>query len=156
MTASTTTQTKRSSKAQAGTALVELAIMLPLLIVLILGAVDFGRVFDAAIELGNAVTAGAEYGSRLTTKVTDVTGIKSVVTSDAADLSGVSFPSDPTSYCTCPGSSTHVTCTSTCTGYGKPKEYVSVTANYTWTTLVPWPGITNSVALSRTVVMRAQ
>jgi Flp pilus assembly protein TadG len=133
-----------------------MVVMLPLLFIFMLGAADFGRVFYASIELGNAVTAGAEYGSRLMSTVTDVTGIKNVVTSDAADLSGVTFPSDPTAYCTCPDSGTHVACTTTCTGYGKPKKYVSVTANYTWTALVPWPGIPNTVALTRTVVMRAQ
>jgi Flp pilus assembly protein TadG len=156
MTTCTASKRKRPFKDETGAVLVELALVLPFLIILMLGATDFGRVFFAAVELSNAVTAGAEYGSRVKSMATNVAGIKSVVTSDAADLSGVTFPSDPTSYCTCPGSGTHIACTTTCTGYGKPKEYVSVTANYTWTALVPWPGIPNTVALSRTVVMRAQ
>src|ERR1051325_5630156 len=149
---------RRSSRRtkEAGSVLVELALVLPVLILLMMAALDFGRVFYAAIELSNAVTAGAEYGSRLKTLTSDVTGMKSVVTNDAADLSGVTFPSNPTSYCTCPGSSTQVSCTSTCSGYGTPKKYESVTANYTWTPLLAWPGVPNSVTLTRTVVMRAQ
>src|ERR1051326_5233566 len=104
MTTCTGKDRKRPYRDEAGAVLVELAFVLPILIVFMLGATDFGRVLFAAIELSNAVTAGAEYGSRLTSTATDVTGIKNVVTSDAAVLSGVTFPSNPTSYCTCPGS----------------------------------------------------
>jgi Flp pilus assembly protein TadG len=159
MTTCSAMKRKRSPRREAGAVLVELAVTLPILMLVFLGAVDFSRVFFSAIELGNAVTSGAEYGARTTGTATDTVGISSVVTADAANLTGVVVPT-PTSYCTCPTSGTHVNCsTFVCTtpsGYGKPKMYVSVTANYTWTSLVTWPGLPNSVVLTRTIVMRAR
>ena len=143
-----------ASRDEAGSVMVELALLLPVLTLLLLGAMDFSRVFFYAVELGSAVTAGAEYGARNTDTATNYTAINSTVTGDAADLTGVSASS--TSYCSCPGVGGTVACTSNCTGYGKPKMYVSVTGNYTWTSWVNWPGIPHSVALTRTVYMRAQ
>lgn len=42
-------------------ALVEVAILLPMLLLLILGAMDFGRMFFTKIELTNAAREGANY-----------------------------------------------------------------------------------------------
>lgn len=44
-----------------GQTLVELAIILPILLLLILGAMDFGRMFVTKIVLTNAARAGANY-----------------------------------------------------------------------------------------------
>src|SRR5438105_4943295 len=115
---------KRRSKHESGTVMLELAILLPTLMLLLLGAMDFSRVFFSAVELGSAVTAGAEYGARTAGTATSYTTINSTVTGDAADLTGVTATS--TSYCSCPGVTGTVACTSTCTGYGTPKMYVSV------------------------------
>jgi Flp pilus assembly protein TadG len=146
---------KTSFKKQTGAVLIEMAIMLPIFTVIMLGALDFSRLFFAAIELGNAVTAGVQYGARATSMANNTSGISSTVANDAANLTGVSATS--TSYCTCPGSSTAVGCTSTCAGgYGNPKLYVSVTGTYTYSTLVDWPGIPHTVSLTRTAIMRAR
>jgi Flp pilus assembly protein TadG len=48
-------------KAQPGQALLETAIILPILLLLILGAMDFGRMFITKIVLTNAARAGADY-----------------------------------------------------------------------------------------------
>jgi len=145
---------RRSSNKQAGSVLVEAAIMLPVLILFFLGAVDFARLLFTAVQLGNAVTAGAEYGSRSLTAAQNTSVINSTVTGDASKLTGVVAASS--TYCTCPGSSTPVGCTTICSGYGTPKMYVSVTGSYTWSSFVRWPQVPNTVALTRTVVMRAR
>jgi Flp pilus assembly protein TadG len=49
---------------QKGSALVEAAITLPVLIVLLIGTIDFARVFYLAIELTNAARAGAQFGAK--------------------------------------------------------------------------------------------
>lgn len=46
-----------------GAAAVEFAIVLPVLLMLLLGAADFGRCFQTSIAMTNAARAGAEYGS---------------------------------------------------------------------------------------------
>ena len=46
-----------------GQSLVELALMLPLITLILLGAVDLGRAFYSYVELTNAVKQGAAYGT---------------------------------------------------------------------------------------------
>ncbi len=50
--------------ASRGQSIVELAISVPLLMLLLLGTIDIGRVFFDYIEMRNAVVEGATYGSR--------------------------------------------------------------------------------------------
>lgn len=50
-------------KRERGQALVELAIMLPILLIILLGVIDFGRVFYAYVTITNAAREGARYGS---------------------------------------------------------------------------------------------
>lgn len=50
-------------KRERGQSLVELAIMLPILLIILLGIIDFGRVFYAYVTITNASREGARYGS---------------------------------------------------------------------------------------------
>ena len=49
---------------QSGQALIEMAITLPVLVLLLLGAGEFARVAYAAIEISNAAKAAVEYGTQ--------------------------------------------------------------------------------------------
>ena len=55
---------QKKQTAQPAQALVEMAIVLPILLLLILGAMDFGRVFYAKIVITNAAREGVNYLSR--------------------------------------------------------------------------------------------
>lgn len=55
---------KRKVGKHKGQALVELALILPLILLLILGAMDFGRMFYHKIVITNAAREGANYLSR--------------------------------------------------------------------------------------------
>lgn len=57
----TNPQSRKSPRAQA---LVEIALLLPVLLLLTLGALDFGRLFFTKIILTNAAREGANYLSR--------------------------------------------------------------------------------------------
>ena len=53
--------------------MVELALILPVLLVLVLGAMDFGRLFLVGIELNQAARQGVAYAAQSTTNgTTDV------------------------------------------------------------------------------------
>ena len=52
---------KSSLKSQTAQALVEFALVLPLLMLLILGVIEFGRVFQTKIVMENAAREGAHY-----------------------------------------------------------------------------------------------
>ncbi len=148
------TMNNRSAQSQSGNAMLEFAVLLPVTMILFFGTMDFSRVFYAAIELSNAAHAGALYGAQSVTSVADTAGIQRAAAFEAQDLSGMTAAS---SYrCQCPGGAT-VSCTlGTCTGYGVPEVYVSVTTAYTFQTLFGYAALPNSVAMTRTVVTRAQ
>ncbi len=55
--------TRRASESDRGQSLVELVLVLPLLIVLLLGAIDFGRVFFGWVAMQNAARVGANFAS---------------------------------------------------------------------------------------------
>ncbi len=52
-----------TNRRQRGQSMVELALVLPLLLLILLGIVDLGRVFNAYIAITNASREGALYGS---------------------------------------------------------------------------------------------
>jgi len=53
----------RQKRRERGQSLVETAVVLPILLLLLAAAVDFGRAFDAYIVLTNAAREGARFGS---------------------------------------------------------------------------------------------
>lgn len=56
---------ENGNQREEGQSLLEMAFTFPILLLLVLAVVDFGRAFDAMIVLTNAVREGARYGSRV-------------------------------------------------------------------------------------------
>lgn len=54
-------ETKRNLRKQRGQSLIELALLLPLLLILVIGALEFGRLFYTEIVITNAAREGAYY-----------------------------------------------------------------------------------------------
>ncbi|MCL6560135.1 MAG: pilus assembly protein [Firmicutes bacterium] len=71
-----------------GQALVELALVLPILILLVMGAIEFGRVFNSYLLITNASREGAragitgEYDTEIRTRVKTVADSLSLTDSD--------------------------------------------------------------------------
>jgi Flp pilus assembly protein TadG len=124
--------TKPSAIRRDGQALTELAIVLPLLIILVLGAVDFGRLFYAFQSVESAAAAGAQFGCLNAANAGNAAMIRSNALAQASDITNL-FP----------------TVTSTVNG-----SNISVTVSATFTTLITWPGMPHTVPLQRTVNMR--
>ena len=68
------------SRGEEGNTLIELALMLPVLVMLLLGTFDFGHGFTTYIALANASREGARW---LTTNPTDAPGARSRVVAEA-------------------------------------------------------------------------
>jgi len=85
---------KRNSRTEIskdlGQSLVELALILPVLMLILMGIVDFGRAFNARIIITNAAREGARYGAM---HPADEGGIKDRVINEAAG-SGISIEAD--------------------------------------------------------------
>jgi Flp pilus assembly protein TadG len=119
-----------------GAAVVELAVILPLLVFLFVIAVDFARVFYYSVTLTNCARAGAMYASDPTTSAeSPFASTAAAAVADAPNLSPA-----PT-----------VSTTSGTDAAGRP--YVEVTAAYTFRTITGFPGVPNQVNLTRKVRM---
>ena len=138
-------------KDRRGTSFIETAILIPALLMLCCGTMDFARVFYAGTEVASAAYAGAQFGALTPGNAGNTSGMTQAALNDASDLGGVTASSS--NFCMCNGSK--VDCTSSCSG-SVPDGYVSVTANYTFRTTLPYPGLPQSIALSRTAQMRVQ
>jgi Flp pilus assembly protein TadG len=136
-----------------GASLVETAILLPLFVLLLFGAVDFGRAFYLAIEVAGAARAGVTYGSR---NPTDITGMQTAAQDDASDVPNVSVGT-PTYGCECSdGTSYSASCASvpSCSPLTEVKR-VNITVTGTFTPLIPWPAMPSSMSFSSSASMRS-
>jgi Flp pilus assembly protein TadG len=136
-----------------GASLVELAIVLPLFLLLLFGAVDFGRAYFLATEVAGAAHAGAEYGAQ---NPTDTAGIETAATDDAPNVPNLSVGT-PSYGCECSdGTLYSASCNPAPTTCSANVVYrVSVTVSATYTPLFPWPKLPSSMSFSSTAVMRS-
>lgn len=139
--------------AEQGASLVELALVLPLLMLLLIGAVDFGRAFYLAMEISGAAQAGAEYGTQ---NPTDTTGIAAAAQVDAPDVPFLAVTT-PTYGCECSdGTGFSSNCTNTPSCPSSNVVYrVTVRVSATYTPWFPWPKVPSSISLSSSATMRS-
>jgi len=153
-------------KSERGVSTVEVALLLPLLLLLAMGVVDFGQLFHLAIEVSNAARAGAQYGYQSSATQVDTPGMIAAAEDDAGDVT--TWGANTASYgCMCSdgteqnqiasstsGSSSGATslCStppSACTSRGTQLiNYVQVQTQATYAPLFPWPGVPSSITLN--------
>jgi Flp pilus assembly protein TadG len=130
-----------------GNALIETALVVPVLLLMLVGAVDLGRAFTIAVAAQSAAHAGAVYGSL---NPTDTAGMIAAAKLDAANWA-VIVPS-ATYDCRCyDGSSVQALCASQPAGCTDPSVFttensvynVTVTTTATVTPLLLYPGFTS-------------
>ena len=151
----------KSRRWDAGAIAVELAIAAPLLMLMMAGTADFARLFYHSVTLDNASGTGSFYGSQNGVLSADYDGMQVVAKNDAQDLEGVSVTVDR--YCACPNKTEKDCFADTCPGfygetglYGLPRAYVQVTVQQSFSPLLPWPGIPDSVVITEETFMRAR
>ena len=146
---------QRRVRSERGAALIEMAVISPLLLLLVFGAGDFGRIMYHAQTLTNAARAGAAFAVQTTGYLTDSAGIQLAADEEAQNIGPITVTSQRV--CECPGG-TVVSCTgSSCAGYGAVQAFVEVTATTTFTPLTAsFPGIPGSTLLTRVAKVRAQ
>jgi len=157
--------TRRSSPGQAGQALVELALVLPMVLLLLLGVIEIGRYAYIAILVGNAAHAGALYGAQGFSKATinnpDITtAARNDFASNGLDPTTLTVDSFPTCGCDI-GGTISVDNAANCDPNGTPAPClgnwavtIHVTAHNAYTGLFNYPGIPASLQLSSTASMR--
>jgi Flp pilus assembly protein TadG len=155
---------------QSGQALVELALVVPMLLLLALGIIEIGRYAYVAILVGNAARAGAAFGSQSHAQAGQSANISAAANNDfqsnGQSLSTLGVTSDFSCGCDSGGTvtpspaGTNATCflagANNCAGGGHWVVYVSVTATGTFNSLFNYPGIPSSIVVIRTVQMRVR
>lgn len=151
----------RARRSQAGQTLLELALLLPIFLVLLMGMFDLGRYMYIYILVGNAARAGAAYGAQSLAQSADTTGIQTAAQNDYQNNGGVSALTVNSSFsCGCDvagAAPTSVACTGTGAGTCASGHWVvtlSVTASGTYSALFPYPGIPASISVSDTATVR--
>lgn len=140
-------------RSSAGGSLVELALVLPVFLLLLVGAVDCGQAYYESIEVAGAAHAAAMYGSQ---NPTDTTGMTSAAQDDAPNVPNLSVTT-PTYGCECAdGTGYSASCSSLPSCPSNNAVYrVKVTVTATYTPIFPWPGIPSSMSLSSSASMRS-
>jgi len=152
----------RSGGSDRGGALVELAIALPLLVLIMAAAIDYARIFYMAMALTNAARAGAQYGAFTTGQSGNYTGMQNVATA-ATNVSGVTASASRLCQCATDAGVFSPTvsandCTSpeaTACPSGHRVITVTVWAHATFTTLMwNFPAIASTTSISRMATLR--
>jgi Flp pilus assembly protein TadG len=125
----TSSSSRRRRGRRRGAAAAELALILPLLITLVLAAVDFGRFVSLYIALANAARSGAQYGAMNNFSSSTQTAWTNNVKAAAVDEISGQYSGF---------SSSNVTVTPNTTRDANGLRNVTVTATYQFTTLINW------------------
>lgn len=78
---------RRTAADSRGQSVLELALLLPVLMLILVGAVDLGRIVQAQVVINNAARVGAQYAS--VQGLGDTSAIQSAVLAEVTQLQGV-------------------------------------------------------------------
>jgi Flp pilus assembly protein TadG len=159
-------------RSQGGQAIVELALVLPILLALTLGGIEMGRYAYIGILIGNAARAGAAYGAQSNVQSVDTNGITNAARYDFAGTTSSSTIKTNgqlytsltiTSAVTCGCDSAGTITTAGCTTATNPTAgscatgrwvvKLSVTASGSFNSLFSYPGVPNPFVISRTATL---
>jgi Flp pilus assembly protein TadG len=141
----------RNNRGQRGQSLLEVAFVVPVLLLLMVGLIEIGRFAYYSVLVSNAAHAGAQYGAQSLITSGDVGGIQQAAKNDG-QIAGITMTVNPVQLCGC-SSGALGGCPSG-GGCANPLVYVQVTASETVNSMFRYPGIPRNIALSSTVTMR--
>jgi hypothetical protein len=136
----------------------ELAVVLPILLLGLVGLADFGRATMETITVANAAHAGAKYGSHSTYHMTDIVGIRSAALAEMQEMSDLERVSiDAARYCSCPDGELVSCADGVCGETAESRRtYVRVRVEKLFETVFTYPGVPDVIILSREAHVRAR
>ena len=142
---------RSSHRQDSGQALIETAITLPLLLLLMLGGVEFARLTYAAIEVSNAAKAAVAYGAQNVVTASDTNGIQAAAQMDAGNLSSITttVTSPPSCSCVTSGVAISDSCSDTTCAIagGYLQQTLQVTTSTTIDPIIHLPGLPTTFTL---------
>ena len=128
-----------ASRAVLGSAAIEFAIFAPLLLTLVFGGAEAGYSAYQAMQVQNAVEAGAVYTSKYGWNSSGITA----AVLNATDVTGLTATPAPAQFWGCPASNNVVVVASgvKCANGNSAGQYVQINATLTRQTLIPNSGL---------------
>jgi Flp pilus assembly protein TadG len=139
---------------KSGQAIFEIALLLPVLLLLLMGVIEIGRAAYASIIVSNAAHAGALYGAQNPATAADNAGMVQAALKDGQDLSGLTATA--THLCTCSAGSSAPNCALSDCPSGRLIEYVQVSTSDVFSPLFHYPGLPSSFNLKGQSVVRVE
>jgi TadE-like protein len=124
---------------------VEFALVLPFLLLLVMGAYDFGRGFTEKLRLNSAARAGTQYALANYNMVGDDDGVIQSARADAEDVDGT-LTVTPHYYCSCLTGG-EIACGTGCSGGEVPMRYIEVDVSGPFEFMFDYPMTTGSMTL---------
>jgi hypothetical protein len=136
----------------AGSAAIEFALFVPLLLILLMGVVEVGLAKYQAMQVSNSAEAGMLYAAK---NGFDPAGIAAAV-SNATGTQGITAVPAPAQFCGCPtaGGVSPVECGATCADGSPPGAYVRISAALNHQTILPYPGLPLPSTLTAQSILR--
>jgi Flp pilus assembly protein TadG len=136
-----------------GSALIEFSLLITVLMLLLLGVVDFSLAIRQAMTVNGAAAAGARYGAA-EGNANNTANMASAALNAANGVSGMTATA--TTWCSCSAGGTVVNCSITCNTYDLPIQYVQVQTAATLPLLFRFPNLPLSIGINGSATMRAR
>ena len=133
-----------------GSALIEFSLLLPVLVLLFVGIVDFGFVGRRMMRICEAASAGVAYGT-IPGNETNLNGMQAAATNS---VSSSGYYVTATNIWRCTETGANVSSSTTCTNSTTPIQYVQVTTNATVPLFLQFAGLPSSIYLHQTAITR--
>jgi Flp pilus assembly protein TadG len=146
-----------------GTALVELAIVLPVFLFLLIGLIEIGRFAYYSVLAANAARAGAAYAAVSFYNEGNIAGIENAALTDGQN--GQTIPNftasspPPQIFCSWSDGTADANCSDACPSATTPcpvyqQRYVEVIVSGTFNLLLGYPGLPQSVTVTGRAIMQ--
>jgi Flp pilus assembly protein TadG len=150
---------QRRMRDDVGQALIELALALPIYILLLLGSAEFALLAYASIEVSNAARAGVAYGAQSAATAADIAGMETAATNDGSNVAGLSAVAGQ--FCSCSNAAaTQVSCataSTTCaSASARVLNYVQVNTTAAVSPPIRLPGLPITFTLHGQAIMRVE
>ena len=138
----------------------ELAVLLPVLTLILLGIIEIGRAAFVSVAVDDAARAGAQYGAEGAATASDTTGINNAAQNDAqatltAAAVGNAMTVTSSTFCQCSNGSSSPNCASSDCSGDPYFEFVQVNTSVTFSPLLPYPtSLPSSYTMGGKAVMR--
>lgn len=142
---------RKKLTAESGQALIETAVTLSMLLIMLLGAAELGRVAWAAIQVTNAAKAAAQYGDQDRKAAGDTTGIKNAASAEALTLTNLNTVVSHDCICS-DGSASD--CGLTACPNSIDEETLTIDTSATFDPLIHLPGLPATYTLSGQAVQK--